>query len=138
MIACMPSCVPFADPTTNVDELVRLMQERCEVEKSRTLKPTTEECDVLHLQYFLRVNKYDIEQAMRVWTEWVTCRHEMKIDDISDEDIQDEVQSNIATWRGCDKDGRPCLVVTGRYFDPRERKGTAQSFQKVLQFTYYN
>lgn len=137
MIACMPAnCVPFTDPAANVDEIVRLMQERCEIEKSRKLKPTNEECDLLHLKYFLRISKLDIEQALRVWTEWVTWRHDMKIDDIKCEDIEDEVQSNIATWRGCDRDGRPCLVVTGRYFDPRERKGTAQSFQKVCCFTF--
>ena len=139
MIACMPSqCAPFADPENNSDDSLRIMLERCELEKTRkngtsssSLKPTDEECHIGHLNHFLRLSKFNVEQAMVMWSEWVKWRHDMKIDTISDEDIIDEVSSGIAQWRGFDKVGRPCLVISGRYFDPRERKGTVKTFEKV-------
>ena len=35
------------------------------------------------------------------------------VNDITEADVADEIGDGIAAWRGKDKYGRPCCVVTG-------------------------
>lgn len=55
----------------------------------------------------------------------------MKVDEITDEEIQHELQEGIFAWRGKNQEGMPCCVITGRLLDPVHRRGSHQSFKKV-------
>jgi hypothetical protein len=59
---------------------------------------------------------------------------EVGADRITDHDISAELPARLCHWRGEDKLGRPCLVITGRHMRPNARRSlgaTSKSFQKV-------
>lgn len=63
---------------------------------------------------------------------------EVGADSITDADIADEVSSGLAEWRGRDRAGRPCLVITPRLLEPQTRRGNVYTFMKVLNAPLYD
>jgi hypothetical protein len=85
-----------------------------EIERDSTRSiPTVWEKERKNVLRILRRSNHEVEKAVINWKEWVTWRHELKIDEITPEDIQYETSSKLAYWRGMDKLNRPCLVITG-------------------------
>eukprot|EP00600_Ochromonadales_sp_CCMP1393_P006258 CAMPEP_0174961800 /NCGR_PEP_ID=MMETSP0004_2-20121128/4439_1 /TAXON_ID=420556 /ORGANISM="Ochromonas sp., Strain CCMP1393" /LENGTH=287 /DNA_ID=CAMNT_0016210281 /DNA_START=162 /DNA_END=1025 /DNA_ORIENTATION=+ len=87
---------------------------------------------VNHLKRFLKKQAYEIEAGLNMWEEWVRWRHANEIDQIQENEIEHERRENIFAWRGKNKEGMKCLVVTGRNLDPSERKGSFRSFKRHL------
>lgn len=61
-----------------------------------------------------RVN-FHLEGAMAEWSEWKEWRTRNNNEAITAESVAVLLESGIAQWRGRDKEGRRCLVVTGRH-----------------------
>jgi len=60
-----------------------------------------------------RVNHH-LESAMAEWEAWREFRRVNKAETITAETVKDLVAAGVAEWKGADKEGRPCLLVTGR------------------------
>lgn len=72
-----------------------------------------------------------VPSAIRQWREWVAWREQFAVD-CTEEAVHQEISSEVACWRGRDKQGRRCLVVIGRNHSPTRRK--IKSFKKFLVY----
>jgi hypothetical protein len=129
------SCIaPFQDPTPDTEAvLLSRMQERIEKEEFHSqLNATSEEKSEILLKRFLRKHFFDLEVALVQWHAYVEWRHGQKLNEITEDDIKNEREEGIFSWRGENKEGMPCCVITGRMLDPSGRKGTFVSFRKHL------
>jgi len=54
---------------------------------------------------------------------------------ITSNDCADEINSNLAVWKGHDKESNPICVITGRHLDIQSRSGSNSSFNKFLLYT---
>lgn len=129
------SCIaPFQDPAPETENIVlSRMRERIEKEEFHVeLKATPEEKSDILLKRFLHRHLYDLEVALVQWHGYVEWRHAQQLDQITEESIQNEREEGIFAWRGENKEGMPCCVITGRMLDPTNRKGTFVSFKKHL------
>lgn len=153
-IPCRPNVSCFPSPEIDVDALLENLSQRVEHEKSRVslqlvqsndgnssqiskdcIMPTDWETSTPSLLRILKMGKYEVEAAYVLWLEWIKWRRSYEIDDIDEEYIRSDKESGIAQWRGKDKLGRPCLVLTGRMLDPINRTGTMKSFLKFVLHT---
>lgn len=133
MNACLPRCEPVTEAdVSDFDGKVAKLRQQCLEHKFETIQPAEKYFDEVHLRYFLRLKLFSIPYALETWAEWVEWRYRIGADEITDEEIADEVSSGLAEWRGKDKAGRLCLVVTPRLLNPRGRKGNHKTFQKFL------
>lgn len=126
--------LPFQDPKVDsVQELVKAMKQRILLEENhRSLNATEYEQSEKHLERFLKLHFQDIEVALNRWHGWVEWRHVNEIDKITDADVSNELNEGIFSWRGKNKQGMQCCVITARMLRPEDRKGTFNSFKKHL------
>ena len=61
--------------------------------------------------------KYDINDTFEEWVRWVSWRRDLGINDFKEADFAVLDKMGFAEWRGQDKEGRPCLVLTARLLD---------------------
>lgn len=64
-------------------------------------------------------------------TSFFNIEIEVNSDGISDEEVKFEQEESIFLWKGVNKLGMKCCVITGRMLKPSERQGTFNSFRKV-------
>ena len=156
----VPNCAPFSDPIENestqkstlalllerINNLTHIEAENLpgfratttnsnDNNESEKSPPSEFEKSIPMLERILKSNNYDLEISYSKWLEWVTFRHTYKCDSITEDDIKNEMDLGLAKWRGKDKQGRPCLVITGRLLNADDQpnyKVTAKSFRKFL------
>ncbi len=129
------SCLaPFQDPDPESEAIILTrMRERIEKEDFHVqLQASNEEKSEILLRRFLRKHLYDVEVALVQWHGYVEWRHSLQLDQITEEEINNERNEGIFAWRGENKEGMPCCVITGRMLDPAGRKGTSRSFKRHL------
>jgi hypothetical protein len=124
----------FGDPDPqSIQQQVNVMRERIDSEDLYSeLNATDYEKQENHLKRFLTKHFMDLEVALTQWHGWVKWRHDVNIDDINEEEIKNEREEGVVTWRGRNKEGMLCCVITGRMLDPINRKGTPRSFKKFI------
>ena len=110
---------PFADPPISELTLVKEMLERiAALDARRTADGTAPSVEVerhpKQLGYLLKRMNHHLEGAMAEWQEWVDFRRKSKADSITAETVQELINARLAEWKGADKEGRPCLIITGR------------------------
>ena len=76
MISCVPTSVCDSG-AGDLDEksAIETMKARCDAFQEKELNPTSQECALPHLRYFLRQNKFNVDNAIYQWQEWVKWRH---------------------------------------------------------------
>jgi len=110
---------PFADPPVSEASLVEEMLCRITALDARcTAAGTAPSVEVerhpKQLAYLLKRTNHHLEGAMSEWQEWVEFRRKSKADSITAETVQELISAGLAEWKGADKEGRPCLIITGR------------------------
>lgn len=107
-----------------------------EEELHASLHATPYEKNEKHLKRFLKKHFMDIEVALNQWHGWVEWRHENNIDSLTAPQSQDlfvhEVKEGVMVWKGQNKQGMPCCLITGRMLDPIDRGGSHGSFRKYM------
>lgn len=68
---------------------------------------------------FLRARQLQVEAAFEAWQKWRAWRQTFGVDNITADAVQRPLRSGKAFWRGRDKAGRPCLIVTARHHWPK-------------------
>jgi hypothetical protein len=109
-----------SNPKANLDELIVLTQHE-------TTQPFYTNKEIL--KAILVHQNNDLSSAFKFWKEWMNWR-ELNAIDITEEVVMAEISSQVAQWRGCDKEGRRCCVVIGRNHNPSRRK--IKTFKKFL------
>jgi len=137
IFSCNPASLTFfEDPIPDEQAFINDMVARISAEQRFIdLAASDYEKKVNHLKRFLKKQAYEIEAGLNMWEEWVRWRHANEIDQIQENEIEHERRENIFAWRGKNKEGMKCLVVTGRNLDPSERKGSFRSFKRVSSST---
>ena len=79
--------------------------------------------------------KYNIEEAVLMYLDYIQWRRRNKLSEITSKDCEDEIKSNLAVWKGHDKENNPVCIITGRHLDIESRSGTYSSFNKFLLHT---
>ncbi len=75
----------------------------------------------------------NLESAFSEWQTWVEWRRDRGINDMKEEDFEPLTRMGFAEWRGQDKEGRPCLVLTARLLDSTlEPRPPVDLFQKYV------
>ena len=87
------------------------------------LDPSGFETNDKQLTDILNRMKGDIEEAMKEWKAWIFWRRDYVINDMTEEDFLPITRMGLASWRGSDKEGRPCLVLTGRLLQTEDEVG---------------
>ena len=107
---------PFPDPEKEEVELVRQMLESIGALDARAgaVPSSAIERHPKQLASILKRTNHHFESAMSEWQQWHDFRAANKADSITAETVKDLVAAGVAEWKGADKEGRPCLIVTGR------------------------
>jgi hypothetical protein len=105
--------LPFADPAVEEESQLKLLISRIETEirRSTVPLPTEWEKEKRNLLRILRRSEHEIEKALLLWIEWVEWRHNLKIDEITEEDIKNEKFAKLAYWKGKDKQVGNRIVI---------------------------
>ena len=106
---------------------------KCQIETYKTRQSEAEngpesteledfECSTEQAARIVRRCKLNPIDSYREWEDWVTWRRSMQLHTAKDADFADLAAYGIASWKGHDREGRPCLVLTGRLLDPQSPK----------------
>ena len=113
----LSSCSPFQDPITekeDEDKLIAFFMERVQSQSRKELEPNYYETSKTLLLHFLVDNHYNLEVAYEKWVQFVSWRRKVGADSIVDEMIKFETEAQLGYWKGEDKQGCKCCVITGR------------------------
>jgi len=111
----------FRDPEDEEAHLVQQLLERIAAfdaagaKKDPPVPPSTEiERHPKQLASILKRMNYQIEGATSEWEQWRDFRRSHNADGITSDSVKALVDAGLAEWKGTDKEGRPCLIITGR------------------------
>lgn len=96
--------------------MIKILLERFKARKD--LKPTYYEQHQSIVSRFLEENHFNLEVAYDHWLKFVCWRRKVKADDITDNDIKVYTDKKIGFWKGQDKNGCKCCIITGRQLNP--------------------
>ena len=83
------------------------------------------EYSIEQLTRILKRCKFDPLVSFNEWKEWISWRREHNLPTAKDTDFEDLIAYGLASWSGHDREGRPCLILTGRNLDPKAPKSRA-------------
>lgn len=98
--------------------MIKILLERFKAQKD--LEPTYYEQHPRIVSRFLEQNHFNLEVAYDHWLKFVCWRRKVKADDITDNDIKVYTDKNLALWKGRDKSGSKCCIITGRQMTPHD------------------
>jgi len=103
------------------------------VKKPVVLHSSGFELSNIQLERIYKRMKYDVNESFKEWVVWVQWRRDMCVNDFKEEDFAVLTKMGFADWRGQDKEGRPCLVLTARLLDRYiEPQPEVKLFQQYL------
>jgi hypothetical protein len=100
------------------------------------LSETKFEISLEQIKRIYNSNKKDIDNSFNHWCEWIKWRNQMGIHNMKDEDFTDISKLGIASWRGKNREGLPCLVLTGRLMLPQIQRQGLASTSRLLYKKY--
>mgnify|MGYP006079124443 CR=1 FL=1 len=139
MAALLQNCnvggwAPFAtlDPEEDEEQIVKLLMDRIseflrfELKAGRDwatdFHPSGFETSEAQVTRILRRMKHNVDAALTEWKAWVKWRVEVEANEFKEGDFVEHVlPHHVAEWRGEDKEGRPCLLLTGRNLTEKAR-----------------
>lgn len=89
-------------------------------------------CDLSNTTRFLIARDYNNDKALEMWKKWYEWRISYKVDNITEDEISNELKTGKAFWFGTDKQGRPCLIIKIRRHMPK-----AVPIEETLRFAVY-
>ena len=131
----LSSCSPFQDPVADVDEedkLVQFFSERVQ-SRSKDLEPNYYETSKTLLLKFLIENHYNLEVAYEKWVQFIQWRRKVGADSIQDDHIKAETDAQLGFWKGKDKKGSHCCVITGRQLVPGSCIGYSSFYKWIIR-----
>jgi len=131
----LSSCSPFQDPITEKEDENKLLQFFCERVSSQSivkeLEPNYFETNKTILLRFLLDNHHNLEVAYEKWVQFIQWRRKVGANSILDEQIKWETEAQLGYWKGQDKKGSKCCIITGRQLVP-DSKVSYSSFYKFV------
>ena len=119
--------------TNQIKERVRSEAQTHEVLKESPV--LEEELEINQIKGIYLRCKYNIEEAVQMYLNYIQWRRHNKVSEITSKDCEDEINSNLAVWKGQDKENNPICIITGRHLDIESRSGTNSSFNKFLLYS---
>ena len=93
------------------------------VEKMTQIAPLEDfEISREQLGRIVRRCRLDPDASYQEWEDWIQWRRKYELHEAKDSDFSEIINLGIASWRGQDREGRPCLVLTGRLLDSQMNK----------------
>ena len=133
----LSSCSPFQDPITekeDEDSLVMFFLERVQSQSLvKELEPNYYETNKTLLLRFLVDNHYNLEVAYEKWVQFVQFRRKIGADSIVDDMIKWETEAQLGYWKGEDRKGNKCCVITGRQLVPGSKVGYTSFYKFVIR-----
>jgi len=113
----------------------RVQSEALSHEALKDIPLLEEELEINQIKGIYLRCKYDIEESVQMYLNFIQWRRHHNLSAITSKDCDDEVNSNLAVWKGHDKENHPICIITGRHLDIQSRLGNNTSFNKFLLYT---